>query len=210
MGHPGFLKTYEETKAWLDRYKISSYNIDSDTLEVDVDGNVPLEKCDFKYIPVKFRYIQGYFGITGCVNLLSLKGCPEEVEENGCFFADYCMDLITLEHLPQPGRLYLFDCKGCVSLISNKISDEYIPIVECSEIVGNVLDKYKRYKKWLLKHSIPEQYSSLQWLRENDPELFEELLPYLYEYIISMDIDLNLSEDHQHIINISLNVNHKL
>ena len=94
-GHPGFLKTREETKDWLDSMKIKNYTINDD-LTVDVSGYVWLNEKNLDYIPVQFGVVDGYFDCTNN-NLTSLKGCPTEVA--GIFYC-HNNNLTSLEHCP--------------------------------------------------------------------------------------------------------------
>lgn len=71
------LKTKDEIKDWLDRYKVSSYTINDD-LTVDVDGSVNLMNNYLTEIPIQFGVVKGDFFC--CENkLISLKGVPYEV-----------------------------------------------------------------------------------------------------------------------------------
>lgn len=124
-------------------YKIESPEIEEekDTYIVNCKGDVtikPNEKVesltrDF----YRFGSIQGNFDCSGCPNLKSLEGAPQEVE--GIFYCSGCPNLESLEGAPQEvkGNFYcigneslttlkgapqkvegVFDCSGCINLES--------------------------------------------------------------------------------------------
>ena len=115
LGHPGFLKTREETEVWLDSMGIEDYTI-KDDLTVDVDGDVWIDDENLDYIPVQFGVVNGDFSCFDNI-LKSLKGCPTYV--GGGFYC-YNNNLISLEHCPIEVDM-VFDCdnnnivslKGC-------------------------------------------------------------------------------------------------
>ena len=77
------LKTEDEVKAWLDKYKIKNYTINND-LTVDVEGNVDLASMHIKELPVQFGVVTGEFDISYNKNFKSLKGVPKEVHNFFC------------------------------------------------------------------------------------------------------------------------------
>ena len=104
--HPGFFKTREDTKDWLDKMGVENYTINDDLI-VDVDGNVFLYNKNLDYIPVQFGLINGYF-ICSYNNLTSLEGCPTEVSWD---FDCSNNSLTYLEHCPTEVGGY-FDCQN--------------------------------------------------------------------------------------------------
>lgn len=71
------LKTQEEIKAWLDKYKVENYTINDD-LSVDVNGSVDLSDVGLKRIFVQFGIVHGNF-YCGNNKLISMEGFPYEV-----------------------------------------------------------------------------------------------------------------------------------
>ncbi len=76
-----FFKDKEMIRAWLKEQKITHYKIIEDEqygFVVDVQGDVRVNNLGLKFLPVKFRYVAFNFA---CYEneLLSLKGCPDEV-----------------------------------------------------------------------------------------------------------------------------------
>ena len=69
---------YSEIEAWCKEMGIESYNI-NDKGVIDVDGDVWLNRKDFKELPYKFGTIKGHFDISYCEYLLSLKNCPDRI-----------------------------------------------------------------------------------------------------------------------------------
>ena len=94
-GHPGFLKTREETEDWLNSMGIKKYTI-KDDLTVDVSDGVWIENKNLDYIPIQFGLVGGYFYCSSN-NLTSLKGCPTEV--SGGFYC-HNNNLTSLEYCP--------------------------------------------------------------------------------------------------------------
>lgn len=71
-----FLKTYKETKKWLDKMNIKNYTINNETLVVDAHS-VDLSYSKLTHIPVKFGLIQNTFDISYNPELTSLVGSPD-------------------------------------------------------------------------------------------------------------------------------------
>jgi hypothetical protein len=91
-----FLKTKEEIKQWLDKYKIENYIINDD-LTVDVDGYVNLRYKNLTNIPIKFNVIMGYYSCA--VNqLTNLQGAPKEI---GGYFTCSYNQLTSLQFAPK-------------------------------------------------------------------------------------------------------------
>ena len=89
---------------------IENYTINSKGV-IDVDGYVDLYNKDFKELPYKFGEVKGFFDLEECVNLISLKNCPDEV---GLFFrCGYSPKLDSLEGCPKEvnGDFYSYYCK---------------------------------------------------------------------------------------------------
>ena len=83
---------------WCDEMGIENYTI-NDKGEIDVDGDVNLDVRDFKELPYKFGKVNGYFSLSGCKNLTSLKNCPDKVGEY--FSCSECTKLYSLEGCPK-------------------------------------------------------------------------------------------------------------
>ena len=66
----------ENIKSWCEEMGIENYTINSQG-EIDVDGDVNLDRKDFKELPYKFGRIKGHFILSRCKNLTSLKNCPD-------------------------------------------------------------------------------------------------------------------------------------
>ncbi len=77
----GFLKTFDETKAWLDKMGVTGYTIRND-LTVNAAGNVDISSKKLMYIPVRFGTIKGTFNCSNN-HLTSLSGSPSR-----CWFFD--------------------------------------------------------------------------------------------------------------------------
>lgn len=71
-----FFKTYEETKNWLDEMAVRLYEIDENSLSVDVRGPVNLSKKNLTKIPVRFGKVNGEFNVSDNPKLESLAGSP--------------------------------------------------------------------------------------------------------------------------------------
>ena len=110
-------QSYEqEIKSWCEEMKIKNYTINSKG-EIDVDGKVSLRERDFKELPYKFGTVTGYFGLSECKNLTSLKNCPDKV---GRFFrCDGCSKLDSLEGCPKKVGGSFF-CRGCKRKFTKK------------------------------------------------------------------------------------------
>ena len=99
-----------EIKAWCEEMGIRNYTI-NDKGEIDVDGNIDLRYSDFKELPYKFGKVGGYFNLSGCKNLISLKNCPNSVVR-GYFSCNGCHQLDSLEGCPKEVDTEFF-CRGC-------------------------------------------------------------------------------------------------
>lgn len=146
------LKDKEAIKAWLDKYRIKKYTIHED-FTVDVNGNVNLNDCNIKNIPVQFGVVNGTFE-CGYNKLTSLKGCPHTV--NGEF---HCSknELINLIYGPKiVGKKYICVASGLTSL-------EGCPekIYDSCDIHGNELITLK-YGPVLVEGMFNCSYNKLQ------------------------------------------------
>src|SRR5574344_1413686 len=99
----------EDIKAWCDDMGIKDYTI-NDNGEIDVDGHVDLTNKNFKELPYKFGTVTGWFSLAHNKNLISLKNCPDFVDN--MFDVDNCSQLSSLEGCPNKvmGSFY---CRGC-------------------------------------------------------------------------------------------------
>ena len=89
---------------------IKKYTINSQG-EIDVYDNVELRYSDFKELPYKFGRVDGYFNVMMCLNLKTLKNCPNEV--GGYFSCGFCSQLDSLEGCPKKvGKDFFYsNCK---------------------------------------------------------------------------------------------------
>ena len=97
-------------EAWCDKIGIKKYNI-NDEGKIDVEGNVNLNKSNFKELPYKFGNVSGWFDLSECKNLISLKNCPDKV---GLYFScSDCAQLDSLEGCPKKvgSSFYCYGCK---------------------------------------------------------------------------------------------------
>ena len=94
---------------WCDEMGIKNYTINSQG-EIDVNGDVHLIRKNIKELPYKFGTINGYFSLTGCKNLVSLKNCPDCVDR--WFACDDCKKLESLEGCPKNVETNFF-CEKC-------------------------------------------------------------------------------------------------
>ena len=99
-----------EIKTWCDEMGIEDYTINSKG-EIDVDEDVDFEGKDFKELPYKFGRVKGFFDVSRCKNLISLKNCPKYVE--GWFSCRTCPKLDSLEGCPKEvkGNFWCVNCK---------------------------------------------------------------------------------------------------
>ena len=90
--------------------RIKNYTINSQG-EIDVDGSVNLNKSNIKELPYKFGTVTSYFSLRECKNLISLKNCPNYVED--FFSCSLCFKLDSLEGCPKEvgGTFYCRCCK---------------------------------------------------------------------------------------------------
>ena len=98
-----------EITAWCDEMDIKKYTI-NDKGEIDVNGGVDLGGKNFKELPYKFGKVGGYFILSSCENLISLKNCPNEI--GGNFFCNRCKSLNSLEGCPKEVAQNFF-CDRC-------------------------------------------------------------------------------------------------
>ena len=96
---------------WCEEMGIEDYTI-NDKEEIDVDGDVRLNKKDFKELPYKFGRVNGFFSLGECKNLTSLKNCPYFVGDS--FMCDNCINLDLLEGCPKEvgSNFWCGNCKG--------------------------------------------------------------------------------------------------
>lgn len=126
----------EQIKNWLEHYRIRYYHI-IDDLIINVNGGVDLSSYKEEYLPdfIQFGEVLGYFDISYCKNLKSLKGCPK-ITKNG-FYCGYCNKLKNLEYAPEvcAGG---FNCNYCDNLISlkgcPKLVNNYFQCVGCPKL----------------------------------------------------------------------------
>ena len=100
----------QEIKSWCDEMGIENYTINSRG-KIDVDENVNLSGKNFKELPYKFGKVFGYFSLSGCKCLTSLKNCPDFVR--GSVSCSLCSQLDSLKGCPKEigGYFYCRDCK---------------------------------------------------------------------------------------------------
>ena len=99
-------------EAWCEEMGIQNYTINSQgEIDVDGDGGVWLNNKDFEELPYKFGTINGYFSLSECKNLTSLKNCPNHVGDY--FSCSDCTKLDSLEGCPKEvrGRFFCMNCK---------------------------------------------------------------------------------------------------
>ena len=105
-----------DIEAWCEEMGIKKYNVNPQG-EIDVDGYVDLGGAKFKELPYKFGKVSGYFNLSGCENLISLKNCPNEVAGN--FHCSKNKNLVTLEGCPNELHTNFF-CSENIKLESLK------------------------------------------------------------------------------------------
>ena len=99
----------ENIKAWCEEMGIENYTINSQG-EIDVDDDVMLMDNDFKELPYKFGRVTGWFSLAYNKKLISLKNCPDYV--NNSFDVDFCSKLDSLEGCPKEVDNEFY-CRGC-------------------------------------------------------------------------------------------------
>ena len=149
-------------------YKIESPEIEEkekNTYIVNCKGDVTIkpnkEIKSLKRYLYRFGSIQGNFYCSGCPNLESLEGAPQEVKGN--FYCIGNESLATLKGAPQKVE-GVFDCSGCIKLESLEGAPK-----ECREI---------RYPKHLKKVEFTPQDIKrylLEQFKKNQEFLFNEL-----------------------------------
>ena len=120
IGDDYFLQTKEEIEKELEDLGIyRKYTINED-LTIDVNGDIKIIQKISKF-KIKFNKIKGNFTFNNN-NLISLKGCPEEV--GGDFNCGNNSKLTSLEYSPKKvgGGFYCYRCK----LTSLKYSPQYV------------------------------------------------------------------------------------
>ena len=98
-----------DIKAWCEEVGIEKYTINSQG-EIDVEGNVNLNKSNYKELPYKFGKVVGYFSLAYNKSIISLKNCPNET--SGYFDVDGCILLNSLEGCPKEVGSKFF-CRFC-------------------------------------------------------------------------------------------------
>ena len=117
----------EQIKNWLEQHRIRYYHI-TDDLIINVNGGIDLSGYKEEYLPdfIQFGEVLGYFDISYCKNLKSLKGCPEYVGKN--FMCNYCHYLETMEYTPNyvGCDIWFNSCRALKSLkgLPNKINGD--------------------------------------------------------------------------------------
>ena len=99
-----------DIETWCEEMGIRNYTINSKG-EIDVDGYVNLIHNNFKELPHKFGRVDGYFSLSECKNLTSLKNCPDYVGDY--FSCSFCNKLDSLEGCPSyvVWNFYCSECK---------------------------------------------------------------------------------------------------
>ena len=105
-----------DIEAWCEKMDIENYTINHEG-EIDVDGDVWLQSKRIKELPYKFGRVSGNFNIKYNAGLISLKNCPNIVDEY--FECMGCTKLTTLEGAPQEVN-GVFRCSDCTNLKSLK------------------------------------------------------------------------------------------
>ena len=116
---------------------VGNYTINND-LTIDVKGTLTITNKSIKEIPsiINFNKVSGYFDISDCSELVSLRGCPTYV---GLFFTcNNCTDLKSLKGAPDEVGSY-FSCMNCNELTSlegaPKKVGEFFRCTFCSNLV---------------------------------------------------------------------------
>lgn len=209
MGHPGFLKTYDETKEWLDsviydvKYNLPNYIIDPDTLIVTSYRSRIFLKNDDKYILVQFGGGTREFIVYGGDNLLSLKGVP--INNLNSFRVNQCPKLVTLEHLHKGIQTVdVYKCDNLITTVNSTQSKQFNIFPKNPK--GKIRDKYNRYLNYLNGLSVDDRHESLKWLMDVDPILYSQFL----KYSKSKNFTDMFTEGYLNIALTALDVNHKL
>lgn len=195
MKHPGFLKTYEETKEWLDEKCINLHNLiihDDLTISVkDVDiilnrrSDIINPKYNSHNILVKFRTIERVCRIFSS-KINTLYGLPE-ISNCGVYIERPAPLLKTFEYLPEKSNLKIY-------------KDNNYTITDSNE------HNARMYLNWLLKFS-PDISYSLRYLNKTNLELFK----YVLAYSIKNNIILPVEEDYINIASAELTrMNHRM
>lgn len=91
-----YINTYYTTKGELTFEQINGGYI------VNCDGDIRVKNSEIEFLTnglFRFGTVRGEFCCYDCPNLVSLKGAPEEVNEN--FDCSYCKNLTSLEDAPK-------------------------------------------------------------------------------------------------------------
>lgn len=112
---------------WMNQHTIvviGSYIVNKDWT-IDVKGSIWLNDNKIETMPeyIKFGKIDGNFNYSGCENLVSLKGAPEEID--GSFYCEMCTQLSSLKGAPKKVHGN-FNCSGCENLESLEGAPEEI------------------------------------------------------------------------------------
>lgn len=138
---------------WLDEMGIKNYDIDENTLDINVDGDVFLETyIGGTELPefINFGVVKGNFTIQGgdgCI-ITSLRGCPKEVGKN-FVCGGVKSDLLSLRGCPsQIGGYFL--CSFAKSLTSIEYSPEYVggdfDLRGCNNIpLDDIIENFPEY-----------------------------------------------------------------
>lgn len=96
-----FFKSKNEIVEWLYNMHITnhSYHKIDDEWWVDIDGDVQLNNKNLKFLPVRFRNVNGTFNCGFNPNLTSLKGAPVKVEISFSVTNNY--GLTSLQYSPK-------------------------------------------------------------------------------------------------------------
>ena len=124
----------ENIKTWCEEMGIKDYTINSKG-EIDVNGDVDLNKKDFEELPYKFGKVNGSFDLSSNKNLRTLKNCPDYVGES--FSCSRCSKLDSLEGCPKEVE-WNFYCKDCKKKFTEK------EVMSLCKINGKIKHIYNR------------------------------------------------------------------
>lgn len=225
-GHPGFYRepgNIEEILESGDFYIDGGYNINPDGT-VDIDGDIELSLESLKYIPVEFNKVSGTFRLESCFDLISLKGCPRDVDK---FIIDNCTSLLTLRHSPlycnsfriTHPELFIVENDTCdineIVFIHDDVNDHIIRSYESYENYYKTIHmlwedlKYVECYELIEKiiHDSGDPEDMLRWIYTKYPEMGAAIIKFGAENNIYVGVhggDLN------NIIRTALNINHKI
>lgn len=207
--------------------------IDPNTLEVDIQTIIALNYLkDLEYIPIKMRELIGIIFISFCDNLKSLIGAPDSCYD---ISISRCPSLHTMEGVPINIDMLckIEQCRSLVTLygMGDIQQVDKIVINDCDSLItyahecnkngytyGNAIPimndkKIKGYVHYLSKQSRNSQMKALEWMKKYAIDIYECSLlksPYFIEYAIKQNLDIELSYDVKNIVNVAMNVNHRL